>query len=161
MQKREQARVEDVPLGPYLAAAFFCERVIQDNEGVLTVVRIVDRVTSTATGVGTPDVMPPVSTSLTLVVMLKSGHARGRHDIEVRSEGPSGLRLPLQKGMSVQLDGEERGANLIIQANLTLENEGLYWFDVLLDGRALTRVPLRVVYQRLETGQAPQLPSGQ
>ena len=30
--------------GPYLTAAFFCERVIEDKEKVLTIVRIMDSV---------------------------------------------------------------------------------------------------------------------
>ena len=36
--------------------------------------------------------------------------------------------------------------------NLVAEQEGLYWFDVLLDDTLLTRIPFRVIYQRMTTG---------
>ena len=33
--------------GPHVALAVICEKVIEDNEGVLSLIRIVDRVTQT------------------------------------------------------------------------------------------------------------------
>lgn len=147
--------------GPFLAAAFFCERVIEDKEGILTVVRIVDRIVQTAIGVDTPDVMPPANVSLTLLIALRSGEARGRHDVQIAAENPSGLRKPLAQAFSVLLEGEDRGANLVINLNFTAPQEGLYWFDVLVDQRRVTRVPLRLVYQRQEVvGPGSGLPPG-
>lgn len=138
--------------GPYLTAAFFCERVIEDKEGVLTAVRIVDRIVQTAVGAGTPDEMPPAAVSLSLLVSLKSGRAKGRHDMQIMVESPAGLRSPVAPANSIFLEGEDRGANLVLNLTFTAHQEGLYWFDVLLDGALLTRVPLRLLYQRLETG---------
>lgn len=144
--------------GPYLTAALLCERVIEDREGVLTAVRIVDRVIQTATGTGTPDTMPPAPVNLTLLIALKSGEARGRHDLQIQIENPSGLRTPLAQAFSILLEGGDRGANLIVNLNFTALQEGLYWFDVYLDGVRITRVPLRLVYQRQETGSPQSAP---
>lgn len=138
--------------GPYLTAAFFCERVIEDKEGILTAVRIVDRVVQTAIGVGTPEEMPATAVSLTLLVAFKSGQARGRHDVQVVVESPAGLRSQVAPAYSILLEGEDRGANLVLNLSFSAQQEGLYWFDVLLDGARFTRVPLRLVYQRQETG---------
>jgi hypothetical protein len=141
--------------GPHLSAAFFCEKVIEDKEGVLSAIRIVDRIIHSAIGAGTPDAMPPVSVALTLLIGLKSGSARGRHDIGITAEQPSGIRRRIAEALTVLFEGEERGANLILNLQWVAEQEGLYWFNVELDGRTITRVPLRVVYQRQETGQSP------
>lgn len=50
----------------------------------------------------------------------------------------------------VLFEGEERGVNIFLNLNFQpKEEEGLYWFDVLLEGTVVTRIPLRVLYQRL------------
>lgn len=142
------------PHGPYLAAAFFCEKVLQESDGVISAIRIVDRIIQAAIGSGTPETMPPTPVNLTLVVTLKSGDARGRQHVAVTVEAPSGIRTPLTAG-SVLLEGDDRGANFIVQMAWVAQQEGLYWFDVAADGLILTRVPLRVLYQRQETGLGP------
>jgi len=48
-------------------------------------------------------------------------------------------------------EGEERGVNLILQLQIEAL-EGLFWFDVAVNQQLLTRVPLRVTYQRISTG---------
>ena len=138
--------------GPFLSAAFFCDRVLQEADGTLSAIRIVDRVFQVAAGIAPPEGMPPTTVNLTLLIALKSGAARGRHDLKIQAENPSGIRSPLAQTFSVLLEGEDRGANAIINLVFTAPEEGLYWFDVLLDGERLTRVPLRLVYLRQELG---------
>ena len=99
--------------GPYVAAGFFCENVIEGKDGVLSVVRIVDRFTRTVTGPGAPDFMPPTPVRAQLLVSLKSGDAQGRHEVSVTVEQPSGLTETIVPGASVLLEGGERGANLV------------------------------------------------
>ena len=137
--------------GPYVAAGFFCEHVIEGKDGVLSVVRIVDRFTRTVTGPGAPDFMPPAPVRAQLLVSLKSGDAQGRHEVSVTVEQPSGLTETIVPGASVLLGGGERGANLVFDLDWLAAQEGLHWFDVLLDGQRITRVPLRVAYMREET----------
>ena len=146
------ARGIDRTEGPWLAAALLCEKVIEDKEGTLSLIRIIDRVTTTAVGQGTPSEMPPTPITVTLVAAFKSGSARGRSDFRIDAEAPTGLRTPLAQALSIIFEGEDRGANLIINLNFTAQHEGLYWFDLFLDDKLVTRVPLRVVYQRQETG---------
>ena len=96
--------------------------------------------------------MPPITMDNTLLVGFKAGQARGRSEISLELEAPSGLRQPLAQGLSVLWEGEIRGANLVIRLNWTAQHEGLYWIDVVLDGSRVTRVPVRIVYLRQETG---------
>ena len=141
--------------GPYVQMAGLCEQVIEDKNGVLSLIRVVDTITHTATGPDAPAEMPPVVYPLKMVIMLKSGRAKGRHELKLVPELPSGeSKPPLVR--SIQLEGEERGVNRIIHMQFTFELEGLYWFNVYFDDSMLTRVPLRVKYDRVVTQKPPQ-----
>ncbi len=140
--------------GPYLVTAALCERAIQETDGVLSLIRMIDKITSTVAGPAptVPDVMPPVSVNLTLVIVLKPGEARGRFMIAVRPEAPSGQRLP-EAELPVSFGGApDAGANLLFGINMIATEEGVYWFDILLDGQLLTRTPLRIEYSPRRTG---------
>lgn len=139
--------------GPYLATAVICEKALQEQDGVLTLVRLIDRVIVGATGPDVPEDMPPAPLNFTVVIALKSGAARGRHKIRLRPEDPSGHQLSTLE-LPVHFEGEDRGANLIVQFGLTAEKEGLYWIDVLFGDDLMTRIPLRVVYQPQRTAQS-------
>lgn len=133
--------------GPYVVAAVLCERVLEEKDGVLTAVRIVDRTTIAA-----PEGAELV-VALTALISLKPGKAVGRYTIGLRPEAPSGMQLPALAA-PINFEGGEgdRGVNLVLPLQMQAE-EGLYWFDVLwIDDRAstetvLTRMPLRVVWQ--------------
>ena len=140
--------------GPHLKAAVFCGDVIEGKDGVLSLIRVIDRLVITAGGAQIPAEMPPVPQVLKLVVMLVSGRAKGTHDLELRIEKPDGTSLSGWQN-TVFFEGEDRGANLIAEIPMKFENEGLYWFDLLLDGTLLTRLPFRVIYQRVGPATLP------
>ena len=62
-------------------------------------------------------------------------------------------KVPLIR--SVQMEGEERGFNNIINMLFTFTMEGLYWFNVYLDESLLTRIPLKIKYNRVVTQETP------
>jgi hypothetical protein len=132
--------------GPFMTAAMFCEHILEDKDGTLSAIRIVDRVTQTATGPGAPKDMPPMAIKLWMLITLRSGAARGRRTVSIRPESPSGQQSPAIE-LPVLFEGEDRGQNFRTQIGFVAEHEGLYWFDVLLEDDLLTRVPLRVVYR--------------
>jgi len=134
--------------GPYLITAALCEKVLQEKDDVVSLIRIVDRIVITVNALGSPEKMPPLPINLIAFICLKSGGARGRHTIKWRTETPSGINLPEQL-LPVLFEGEDRGVNLFLNLNLVADQEGLYWFDVLLENQMLTRIPLRIVYQRI------------
>lgn len=137
--------------GPYIQAAAFCENVIEDKTGALSLIRVVDTFTQTATGSEPPSEMPPVTWQMKLVLMLKAGRARGRYEVKIVPELPSGeTKTPLT--LTAYMEGEERGQNIIVNFVFTFTMEGLYWFNVYLDDALLTKMPLRVKYMRLVTG---------
>lgn len=145
------------PGGPYVTAAVLCERVLTEQDGVLSFVRIVDRVTHAAIGPSVAEVMPPVPVNLTAAILLKSGQARGRYTVKLTLEAPSGLDVGETVELPVLLEGEDRGVNLLVSLGFQAEQEGLYWFNVRFGEHdvLLTRMPLRIIYQPQRVGGQP------
>lgn len=141
--------------GPFIQAAALCEQVIEDKTGVLSLIRMVDTITHTEARPDAPIDMPPVTYPLKMVIMLKSGRSRGRHELKITPELPSG-EIKHTFTRSIQLEGEERGTNNIINMLFTFTMEGLYWFNIYLDDSLLSRIPMRIKYNRIVTQQSPQ-----
>jgi hypothetical protein len=134
--------------GPYLVAALLCERVLQEKDETVSIVRIVDRITLTVPASISPETLPPLPLNLTLFLSFKSGSARGRNTIKLKIESPSGFKLPEQL-LPILFEGEDRGVNLILALNMVVDQEGVYWFNILLEEEHITRIPLRILYQRV------------
>lgn len=144
-------------LGPYLQIATLCERVLREADGVSSLIRIVDTVTHHEHGPNPPEEMPEFHFPLTLFICFKSGRARGRHEISIIPEQPSGESLTPMI-VSVNLEGENKGVNIASRIDIPYKYEGLYWFRVEFDKKLVTRIPLEVRYSRIVTG--PSGPSG-
>lgn len=140
-------------LGPYVQVAAFCERLLREADGVVSLIRVVDVITHQEGGTDPPREMPTFRYPLTLVLLLKSGRARGRHEITVEPELPSGER-PGSMSVTVQMEGEGRGTHVGLQVDIPYSMEGLHWFNVKFDEIILTRLPLEVRYSRLTAGTA-------
>src|SRR5260370_42592485 len=134
--------------GPYLMAALICEKVLQEKDETVSIIRMIDSITLTAQASHSPESLPPLPVSLCAFISFKAGSARGRHIVKWVTETPSGLKLPEQL-LPVLFEGEDRGVNLILGINIVVDQEGVYWFDVLLENVLLTRIPLRILYQRI------------
>lgn len=130
--------------GPFLNTAMICERVLQEQDGVASAIRIIDRIIFLTDEEGTP-IVP--QHPFTLFLNFKSGSARGSFKIAVRMESPSGQQVPVIETTAF-FEGEERGVNLVGQTLFEpSDGAGLYWFDVLFEGEQLTRIPLRAIFQ--------------
>jgi hypothetical protein len=134
--------------GPFLQMAVFCEKVLQEQDGVLSAIRIVDRyITQPIPGIEAPDLMPTIKIDVSIIIGLKPGNVTGKHELKIKPTSPSGKDLP---GFSspVLFEGEDQGANLILRYVFEANEEGIYWFDVSLDDNILTKMPLRTIYQK-------------
>ena len=141
--------------GPYLGAALLCERVMEEKDGVLSVIRIVDRVIHTAIGPTASVTMPPLTYALTALIILKSGAARGTSQVKIDMEEPSGI-VTSGPSLTALMEGEDRGANLVMGMQMTFKETGLYWFNVYADDQLITKIPFRVVYTRIAAAPGPQ-----
>lgn len=132
--------------GPYLSAALLCEKVLVEQDGVKSAIRIVDRITRTVVSPSPPAEMESFEHDLVLLLKFKSGWARGVHVVRVEMAKPSGERLPSITN-SVLFEGEEdRGVDIIGHIRMKLEQTGIYWLYIYLNDVPLTQIPFRVIY---------------
>ena len=139
--------------GPYVQVAAFCEQVLREQDNVVSLIRIVDVINTTAQGPNAPEEMPELRHPLMMFIALKSGTARGRYNVTITPQLPSGETLQ-EIAMSVRLEGENKGHNITSNVDIPYRMEGLYWFIVRFDGNILTRLPLEIRYSRVVTGRA-------
>src|SRR5262245_45206440 len=100
--------------GPYLSAAVFCEKVLGEKDGVLSAIRIVDRITVTASGTAPPEKMPPTNIQVTALVAFKSGFFKGSAEIKLVGRTPS-QRIFADTTLPMLFEGEDRGAQSVLQ----------------------------------------------
>lgn len=140
--------------GPYLSAAFLCEKILVEQDGVKSAIRIIDRVTHTVSAPSPPETMPPFNYDICLFLRFKSGWARGPLPLRITLVKPSG-DSPAPMHQTIHFEGEEdRGVDIVVNMRITLEMTGIYWFMIDLDNVRITQVPMRLVYvpQITQTG---------
>lgn len=132
--------------GPYLSAAFLCEKVLVEQDGMKSAIRIIDRVTRTYVGPNPPREMEPFDYDVVLLIKFKSGWARGVHTVKIQTAKPSGELTP-EIINSVLFEGEEdRGVDIIGNISIKLDQTGIYWMYIYLNDTRITQIPLRVTY---------------
>ena len=147
------------PNGPFLDSALVCEKVLQEQDGVVSAIRIIDRIYFV---MGPDRQLLFPRQPITFLIIFKSGSARGRYAVQVRREQPSGeVSGPLFEP-PVLFEGEDRGVNLVVNAMFEPDQEGLYRFDVLFvrpespeQSERITRIPLRAIFQPMATVGPP------
>jgi hypothetical protein len=140
--------------GPYLSAAFLCERLLNEQDNVKSAIRIIDRITRGVTGPEPPETMEPFEQEMTIFLRFKSGWARGSFQLRLEVVKPSGDGTTLTR-QTVIFEGEEdRGVDIVGPMRMRVEMPGLYWFEVYLNEVLITRIPFRVVYTTTITPRA-------
>lgn len=146
--------------GPYLNFAVICEKVLQEADGVLSFIRLIDHLTVTMTvpaGVDVPQEAMPLEPPVvvTFALGLKSASDIDPVLVKVRIETPSGLTLP-EFETSQPVGAEDRGTNIVLPMQFPAQDEGVYWFAVEVSGTIITRVPLRISKQIVSQDMPPQ-----
>ena len=126
---------------PLVQAALFADRVLREEDGVLSAIRIIDRVTVNEK----PEEGQRSAIEVRLLFAVKSGSVEGDQTFRVRHRDPSGKYGKLDKEWPVSLKGGGDGANLVITLILELKEYGTHWFDLEWQGHVLTSVPLTIV----------------
>ena len=140
---------------PFVAAACFCEQILQEPDGVLSAIRIVDTYVIPPLPAGV-EVPPDAARGVILVrglISLKSGDVVGAGKVGLVMHKTTGEAVTLspEGGWPAVLQGGEHGFNVKLNFGLGVRNFGLIWFDVTWNGEVLTRIPLR-----LRQGELPE-----
>src|SRR5947209_729456 len=130
-QTRKSVRAGNA--GPYVAAALICERVLQEKDGTLTAVRIVDQI-----NVEVPPPQPNMVAviapiSLALLVSIREAEAR-EYELSITVRTPKGEATKLSPPMRMVASGAVVGANFIGHLTFSPQGEGMLHFDIDLDG---------------------------
>ena len=131
---------------PFLAAAFLCEKILQEKDDVLTATRIVDTFSVSIPANLPTSTKPAIAVSGLLSFKKASpGVEAERHQVELRMHLPSGKEQPPAKMDLVFKPGEFGGANLILNLQIPAEEFGTYRLAVFLDGEPVTQIPFRLL----------------
>jgi hypothetical protein len=146
MEKPEEDSVVMAPerKGPFLSAALIAERVLAEEDGTLTFVRIVDKCVIPAEAIknrkGDDLDFSPMRIALTFKAW---GYGEKSHVLIIQG-GPSGKSKPL--GMTeIPFDGTQgRSYPVFAPVVITWDGDGFYWFDIQLDNKFVTRIPFEI-----------------
>ena len=136
---------------PALAAALICEKVLVEKDEVVSAIRAVDHVTVPA-GVRTPKKGDSLVFGLTILLSFKAGDTSGgERKMELYLVSPSGKKArALQTDLHFASGKPEAGYNVRGDLVLKYEKEGLYWYEVYVEGEFITKMPLRISIARPE-----------
>lgn len=155
-QPQKESKMKENIGGPFLQMAVFCEKALQEKDGVMSAIRIVDRFTLTVSSEASPGSIPTMNLAINLIIAFKSGDIRGKMELKVRPVSPSGKEMPSFTG-PLFFEGGDHGSSIIIQYGLSAKEEGIYWFDIILNNKFVTKIPLRIIYAKAtETKQLNQ-----
>jgi len=134
------------PIEPYLKLGTICERVLQEKDGVLSLIRIVDKFTLTISGKEPPDQLPRGLKLLTIIMSWVGG--LGSHEAVFNIISPSGETQRSPQSWSFTLDAINRGHNIIVTLPVSISKEGVYWIEFILNDQVKSRIPFQVIYER-------------
>lgn len=132
---------------PDVVAAFFCERLLRERDGVLSPIRIVRRVTRKETGEDAPDEMPETTIRLKALIILRSMQPQpGPHEVSMKCIAPNGTAM-FSATTTIDFSGKT-GFNLDVDFRLMANEAGMYWTEFYYDKQLLTKMDLEVEYIR-------------
>lgn len=125
--------------GPYITAALFCQVVTRMPDGEWSAAGIHQG----SVGTGAPGTYAePV-----LFVSLAGGKRRGPFRVEVIALLPNGQRSRVIEPESLSFAHPGAGHTLTGRIKVPADQEGVIWFDVMVDGRFLTRTPFQIQHE--------------
>lgn len=133
--------------GPYIAVAAICEKILVEKSDLLSCIRIVDKV-HVVVPPSLPDPLPRIPVQVNALIALRSGGFVGKKMIQLNLINPAGDSTASMESFPAVFDGGETGINLVLELTLHIQTEGVYTFDVLLDGELITRIPQRITISR-------------
>lgn len=146
MPEPKEVQAEDIRAPrPWVQIAAICHTALLENTGAMSVIRVTDRIT--VAGV-TPD-MQPQPLQLTVAILLKAGDMIGQYNVRIRVRSPQGQETMGQPILFL-FEGGDRGVQVVLPMAMIATEPGTYWFDLLIEDDVLTRMPLTVLYQRIQ-----------
>jgi hypothetical protein len=128
-----------------LNAAVLCERVLEETDGTISVIRlaehlVIDVSRGNASGASTI----AVPTNL-LLVFKRESEEPSEYQLALRVTSPTGREVTIAEIDLAIGSGYGRGIDLIIPFDFPASGAGMHWFAVWANGEVLTRMPIEVL----------------
>jgi len=135
-----------------LVSSVFCDLQIQSNAGLHSIINVHSGITLGSTLSPAELSLQKIRSGSNLLIMLQSEKERNAA-IRVVGKGPSGARV-FDASHSGKLAGDWNLTTIPIPVIMEIGEEGLYWFEILLTGTVIGKVPLTVKFDRLPRQQS-------
>lgn len=133
---------------PFVTVACVCENVLEQADGVVSLIRVVDTYTLTVdhpAGAEQLDGLAniPSGLKLLLFVQLKAGDVTGTGKLSLRLRTVSGKQNEIGE-WPVEMIGGVQGVNLRLEFRVDKITKGTHYFDVSWNGKRITCIPLQI-----------------
>ncbi len=138
--------------GPFLQSALFCDRILQEHDGTISVIRIIDTLYVDIKRVA-PDSLVSIPVEIQCLISLKAGSYRGAAVIEIVREDPPDYHHGDPWTHTIEFTGamSTLGVNMIATLQFPVRESRDEWFSVLVNGECVTRMPLQVTLEMPRT----------
>ena len=139
---KERVVIEHPP-DPYLVIALLCSRFIKGEDGSLSAIGFLDQIDI----VLSHQVDGPLiaqQTNVWAVIGFRSGAFSGTKTLTLRGVSPGG-GVGMEYSNTIEFKGGMHAHYYHIELVLNISAEGLYWFEVFLDNKLYSRMPLLVI----------------
>ena len=136
--------------GPFLTAAFFCESVSTDEDGAITIHRLVDALEFAIPTEAPPDfpsAESPLIGERVFYLCFKTDSQEDRYHVKIVCEHPDRTESVVFDG-PLEIEPMHNGCSLALELTMAFDRPGKRWYRVELDGQMVTRVPLLVFFER-------------
>jgi hypothetical protein len=131
------------PEGPFLVVAAFCAKAELEGKE-LSIVNLLSDTTLDYSGDTPPACFPPIP--VTASVVFQAGADLSGRTVVIKPPRTVDCRPAVGK---LDFASEGEFAILTFPLWLVFLEEGIHWFDILLDGEAVTRISFRLRLRRL------------
>ena len=137
------------PPKPFVQAACLCENILTSQDGVISAIRMFDRVTVSIPPNLPEEIKPTVQ--LNVLVALKSNGHQGKYMIELVIHGPTKTHPP--NSLEIEFKPEyAAGATIQVEFQFGIATFGQCSIDVNWYGDLLTKIPFTLVRAEAQSG---------
>lgn len=134
---------------PIVTVATACEHTLQEQDGVLSLIRVVDQFTISTHIQGTtiPEKLQnmEVAVALNVVICLKSGDYKGEGELSLKLALPDGTTRDFPEKWPFLMEGGEKGVNVRLSFGLSSKHVGLTWMEIYWNSEYLSKFPITLL----------------
>lgn len=138
---------------PYLTVAVFCERALEEKDGIISAIRVVDRLHIKPAAFEAIDKNNPALIQIIFLLKFTSINYAGKRTLSIKSEAPNKKVNQIIGDTPIVFEADKMGVQVRVLLTIAVKQEGTYWVTPYLDGETFMRVPLEIRFQDVSLEQ--------